>query len=54
MTTKSITSSEAASEIFLERGYLEAIPVLSQHAAQEIWEEVVVSLELNGPGRFKK
>lgn len=53
MTIRPIVSSEAVSENFLERGYLDAIPILSQNAAQEIWGEVSGSLELNGPKRFK-
>ena len=53
MRTKSIKASGASSENFLELGYLNATPVLSQHAAQEIWAEVSRSLELNGPNRFK-
>ena len=53
MRIKPIISSDTVAENFLEKGYLDAIPILSQDEAQEIWEEVGVSLELNGPGRFK-
>ena len=53
MRIKPVISSAAVSENFLERGYLNAIPILSQDEAQEIWGEVSGSLELNGPNRFK-
>jgi len=53
MRTKPIVSSDTVSEKFFEKGYLDAIPILSQDEAQGIWEEVSNSLELDGPKRFK-
>ena len=53
MRTQPIVSSDTVSEKFFAKGYLDAIPIFSQDEAQEIWEEVSNSLELDGPKRFK-
>ena len=53
MRTKPIVSSDKVSEKFFEKGYLDAIPILSQDEARGIWAEVSNSLELDGPKRFK-
>jgi hypothetical protein len=53
MRNKPIVSSDKAAEKFFEKGYLDAIPILSQDEAQGIWGEASNSLELDGPKRFK-